>query len=430
MEINVKEMTMPRYMARFQCIGTRCELSCCGDYWGINVNKQAYQRIERVLTRNQQARTAFTEKVIRLHGDKAGKVNYAKFALDEQGNCGFLTGEKLCLLQRDYGEITLPLVCTTYPRYNYLINGRFERYGTLSCPEVARQCLLSDDGLVLESVAEAPTPGSYGNVRAYPKVDSFYQKYVDDIRSTMCGLLALPDYSFEQRMALTLFFAIRTQPYFNDQLTADPAARLGESIDYINQKKNQEEIIGLLPGIKFDYKPAVKYVLSIIYTSESSNVSGSQKHHFAKKMREAMGLASEMPMDAALATAGQLYQKQKQALVEQYSETLDQYFTRYAFNFWLSNPYAISSDLVVHMRRLLLRFMTIKMCFFCHPDMVRLVESGEIANRQQAVDAAFIEVVVALGRTFDHNDALQKKLEDAMDKSNLGLPMLASFLKL
>src|SRR4051812_38382681 len=118
-----------------------------------------------------------------------GRHAWIRLERDKQ-SCPFLGTNKLCTVQTRYGEQTLPDVCATYPRLVAQFGERLEVWGTLSCPELARQCLLHDDALEL---VEAPPDISprMTPTTAVVGTPTPYQRYLDDMRAAVFELLSL-----------------------------------------------------------------------------------------------------------------------------------------------------------------------------------------------------------------------------------------------
>ena len=57
--------------------------------------------------------------------------------------CPMLSGDGLCRIQTEFGEIFLPNICAAYPRIAHTIDGIEEKALALSCPEAARLVLLN-----------------------------------------------------------------------------------------------------------------------------------------------------------------------------------------------------------------------------------------------------------------------------------------------
>ncbi len=429
MENTIKEILTPRYMAQFQCLGGECEDSCCIDEWTITIEKKYYQKIERVLSRNQQSRTEFTNKIKRLHGSAADKTHYATIAHGEDHRCGFLSETRMCSLHQAYGPGILPSVCGTYPRLNFIINNRFERYGTLSCPEVARQCLLHDDALTLELLSTTPQPNTYGNLATVGDRHNYYEKYYDDIRTTVAELLTLPGYSLETRLFFVIFFAIRSQKIFYDGVPHDPFDGLKESINHIKQAQHQAEIQTLTAQIACDFLAPTKLVLNILFTCRTAYSPSSSRYLFTQKIIDSVFRESpQMTQAEAGAFAFKRYSAVKNRIAPHYRDKLELYFTNYALNFWLSYPYIQSPHLVNHTRKLLLRLAAIKFCLFNHPAIVEVAHSDSPHGHEERLERTVVETVYLLTRSFDHNNSFMEKMEAEMERDNAGLPLLAALL--
>src|SRR5204863_7934824 len=77
--------------------------------------------------------------------EDAPKPNrYALMVLRDDGRCRMLDEDRLCRIHKRYGEPLLSDTCAVYPRSTGRVEDRLELAGAISCPEVARLCLLVD----------------------------------------------------------------------------------------------------------------------------------------------------------------------------------------------------------------------------------------------------------------------------------------------
>lgn len=150
---------MPRYAARFQCIGPRCEDTCCAS-WTIHIDKKTYKAYRQ--DKSPELGGLLAKNLVRIGADAATHA-YAVFRPSgDQQQCPIMQ-DGLCSIHKQLGESHLPDVCFTYPRQTHEVDGQFEQSLSLSCPEAARLALLAEDALdftegtaaVRESVATA-----------------------------------------------------------------------------------------------------------------------------------------------------------------------------------------------------------------------------------------------------------------------------------
>ena len=429
MDHKINEVIAPRYMAQFQCIGSECEDSCCTDEWKIYVDKIHYKKIEKAFSNNHRPREEFTKQFKRIRGSRASDFQYAEITHNNGARCGLLKDDGTCELHSKYGPKILPDVCATYPRLNNVFLNRLERYGSLSCPEVARLCLLHNDSTKLaplEITDFRPKAISTNLIRV--EDNDYYALYLDEIRQTIVNLLSLPKYTFEQRMFFVIFFIVQINDFFYRGITENPKQHLREAVQYINEGDNLAEIISLIPGISIKLSQPMQLITKLL-TAGLDTASPSTRHFSYVVLQYSLleDITDENKVESLSKSLAQ-YTETKNS-TQAYSTRVDNYFNNYAINFWLSSWYTDSLNLITHMRKLLLRLATIKFILFSHPNIVNLKDKPDDKSTENVLDETIVEVVYLLGRRFEHNQARINKMEEEMDKLDYGLPVLASLLK-
>ncbi len=100
-----------RYMTRFRCIGPACEHSCC-EGWRVDVDEAHYRKLKKAMNGSARDREAFRAIHLRNRDDASrGPARYAQMRLAPSGACGQLGADRLCDVQRRFGEEML-----LYPR--------------------------------------------------------------------------------------------------------------------------------------------------------------------------------------------------------------------------------------------------------------------------------------------------------------------------
>jgi lysine-N-methylase len=140
----------------FVCIGADCEDTCCAS-WQIPVdvptlkkweNSSGYPKIKNALT-------------IVSEEDVTASCGAHINANPETNACHFLDPQKLCSLQKEFGHSFLSNTCRKFPREESKIDDICERSFSLSCPEVARKILSPKDGLTLEIIEDNEASGPF-----------------------------------------------------------------------------------------------------------------------------------------------------------------------------------------------------------------------------------------------------------------------------
>lgn len=132
---------VPRYVTRFSCIGSACEDNCCTG-WKVSIDKKTFNAYRQV--KHPVLAERFDDTVKRERSLKSD-VNYARIEMTPGTGVCPMMEHSLCAVQRELGESYLSDTCFSYPRFTRQFAGQHEQALTLSCPEAARQALLSAD---------------------------------------------------------------------------------------------------------------------------------------------------------------------------------------------------------------------------------------------------------------------------------------------
>ncbi len=176
--------TTLRYMNEFACIADKCSDTCCAG-WRVLVEESHYHRFAANLREEGKNPDDYMK---RLGPNNSG--SFASVRHDERGGCMFLAPEGLCSIHSKDGEKALPQVCQTYPRKYLVVGQRIEAAGMLSCPEVARLAVLSDDLVLPTTYRPALTDKQRARILAKPKTPE--SAHFELIRSFGLELLLTP----------------------------------------------------------------------------------------------------------------------------------------------------------------------------------------------------------------------------------------------
>jgi hypothetical protein len=167
-----------RFLSRFRCLAGACPETCCAG-WAVPVDETRLEAIREAMSHSEAERAefsrSFTPKVdVKLR--TAGLV-----VLRDGHSCSMLDEERLCSLQKRYGEALLPDICAAYPRVASRTLGHVEVTASLSCPEAARLCLLEEDATEIIELL----PASLGRLRIFLELEqprNLYEAALHDVR--------------------------------------------------------------------------------------------------------------------------------------------------------------------------------------------------------------------------------------------------------
>jgi lysine-N-methylase len=126
----------PQYARNFRCTGSASEENCCRG-WDVIVDRPSYRKYEANPTLQPVLQECF-----KLITDHPNETKHAVIKYRFSSICPFLSAERLCRLQQEYGDDYLCVTCATYPRVPRKIESLCEHALSLSCIEAARLVLL------------------------------------------------------------------------------------------------------------------------------------------------------------------------------------------------------------------------------------------------------------------------------------------------
>jgi lysine-N-methylase len=149
---HANQVTTPRYVQAFACIGSTCPITCCGG-WQIQVDQATHELWQTIDV--EPLRTAL-RKGSRLipPEDAPSNANHAQLVFTDDEHCTLLTTEKLCSVHSQLGEAALPRTCRDFPRVYARSAERTSMHCSLGCPEAARLALTDTAAMEMVS-AEA-----------------------------------------------------------------------------------------------------------------------------------------------------------------------------------------------------------------------------------------------------------------------------------
>jgi lysine-N-methylase len=217
------------YADRFRCIGPLCEDTCCQG-WKIPVDAAAldlYKKLPGSQLKSQiigaiiPAPAALSDSGANVAIPCTDAAAQSVLRLREDGHCALLNSDSLCTIHAKLGEAYLPSVCATYPRVQRQFGSHRESALALSCPEAARQVLLSPSLLSpallspsLLATAEQPQRSPSESISDTPPCFA-------GIRSTMIALIGSRNLPLWQRLVNLGLLCQRLDSIEAGQLSVD-----------------------------------------------------------------------------------------------------------------------------------------------------------------------------------------------------------------
>ena len=239
----------PKYVADFQCDGSKCNAKCCGNKWKISIDVDTYKKYQRI--KNPIMRKKILSSIKPTTNRIGFEINFGKGT-----SCPLLCEDNLCYVQLNLGEEALSNTCKGYPRVVKQVGKYQFRLLSMTCPIAAEKALFYSDGIDIQQVGIEDDTAAWK--LAANRVE---KKSIDDdlaaVHVIMGGLSLLQNnyYTFEQRLVLLGLFLDRVE---NCQQDLEAVAGV---IDYYNSHEFQQEISSLWDNWQY-YETAHKQFMT------------------------------------------------------------------------------------------------------------------------------------------------------------------------
>ena len=301
----------PKYVADFQCAGSKCDAKCCRNLWLIDIDRETYKKYQRI--KNPSMR----KKILTSMQPSITRVGF-KIKFNENGACPLLCEDNFCYVQKNLGEDALSETCKLYPRrLNKIGNYQF-RVLSMTCPVAAEQALLSPYGMELQQLSCEDDSAAWKLA-----VKNTHSKEVSDdlaaVHIMMGGLAILQNtsYTFEQRLVLLGLFLDRVEDCRQD---VEAVAGL---IDYYNSDTFQQEISNLWDNWQYYPTAHQQFMKGIITVLE--------------QQKEKLLIASE-PWQIMNQYYNNIYEKRHHVIQDNFGSVLERYWQHE----WLFHAYPYS----------------------------------------------------------------------------------------
>ena len=222
----------PKYVADFQCDGSKCNAKCCGK-WRIDIDMETYKKYQRIKN------PAMRKKILSSIQPSTIQTGF-QIKLNNKGVCPLLCEDNLCYIQRNMGEGALSQTCKVYPRMVQQIGNYQFRMLAMTCPVAAEYALLSPNAMELQQISCEEDTYAWKLMAKNCNMKNVPNDLAA-VHIMMGGLAILQNtsYTFEQRLVLLGLFLDRVEDCQQD------VEAVSGLIEYYNSDVFQQEISNL-----------------------------------------------------------------------------------------------------------------------------------------------------------------------------------------
>lgn len=315
------------FYTQFECIGSRCEDTCCAG-GVVTIDKQTYKEYQGI------SNSLLREKILKHinRNRQATSDDQYKVKLLPNNSCPYLDQENLCDIYKNCGESYLSKTCTVYPRTGREFCGVREYSMSLSCPEVARLALLRTDVIRMVETDEALCHSS--KIKQM-KVEELCGKYPQDYYEVfnsirmLCFLsLQIRNLAIDERLFLIGFYLNK----FNTFLAEKNLPGMNQAIiGFIDCSQSPAPFMVHYHQLDSDVNLKLKYFTNVLLTMLPVDLN--------KRLAECVGwFISGLELD-----------REKTVDIDKVAEVYMDGYEKYYIPFIEENGHLIENYLVTHM---------------------------------------------------------------------------------
>ncbi len=439
-----------KYMNRFGCIGPACEENCCLDGWRIDVDKGHYDKLMAMAQFSAKPiARRFSSTFTILPKKKKNEPDRYLLKQNDGGGCSLFADSGWCELHGTFGYEALPHVCAFYPRKLKYVGDTMELSATGSCPEIARQILLPEDGVDLEPIDMARLHRRVLQDGMDPRDLRPFFRYFVEVRGFVLELLRDDSLTWDQRQFLMLWFAKRTTEVLTKKNLDPDASIVKRELDILANPQVRHEIIKRYQDLE---TPAALSLLIVrgIVRPNSAGIQRPQWNELIRstiasysKLREILpqsddpaehdreadkALTEPVPMSTLEVMREYTGRRDRLRAVASVAKRIDGYFRNYSLHTWFHRMPIEEQDILSYTLRGLTQQAAVKFLIYSSLALQDLLKAYEAASDDDkpnaeaalldAVEKHSVSVFYKVARHVEHG-LLIKWLSDMLRKMQM-----------
>lgn len=422
-------LTLP-YVAEFECLGGDCEDSCCKN-WDIKFDKAHYHLLKARMQDDKEEEKLFHR--VMVVNDEGNDKNYAHIRMEDNGLCPLLDADGLCHIHRNYGQEPLCDTCAFYPRVISNCYQTMEMTGALSCPEMARMCLLGDyeNEFIEFDHNKLPHSGGFPIMREINESNQDdYASQFTNVRNTMLSIAKCEDYSIKSRLYFLAYLANKISSMYHQNCMLEDSELLDDELssvvtesvlnslqDYLSQYAVDEPIalviVQSIIQLKVNQSPEEKFSQVAREVLDSYKDESSSKKNNAKKNNSSVDdtlLADELSA---------VFYRRQAHIKKHFHVKLECILSRYLINCLYREWFITMPNPFTYVHMLTIRIAILRFLLFSHPRILEMAEKlDENSGSKEEITKSLEELVITIfynfARAVDHNLPFLQVVYDAI----------------
>ena len=423
---------MAGYLQDFTCIGGECEDTCCKG-WDIRFDKKHYELVQAAAQQQGGPEAKTLKRYVKINeAESRTEQNYALLTLQENGECPFLQTDGWCRLHKKFGVKPLSNICAYFPRVLSRYGNTVEMSGALSCPEMVRQCLFSENSMELGPFEpdRLPRPDDYPLSRELelPTGEYYYDQFLP-VREVLLNLLRLEGFPLSSRLYFLSSFASRLGAFYYHEAETQHPGQLKKELDRAMQVSTLEKLDEFASRyVAAD--PVAIIVVQAILQLRVQNYPDEPHTRMVQNIlqryeKQLSPIEKYSSLDGALPAAEvwALFQQQQTMIDKAFGVELDNCLSRYLYNCLFREWFITMPDLFTYIHMLTIRMAILRFLLYSHPEIIALAENQVSAKEANddltSLRKELVKVIYLNSRAIDHNTSFLKVVYDAINEQQM-----------
>ena len=377
------EELKPFYYDKFKCIGNKCKDTCCAG-WKVTIDKKSYLKYKNV---KGEFSSRIKNSVTRIKKSK-NDLYYAEMKLVD-GRCQFLNEDNLCDIYINLGENYLCNTCKQYPRIIHKYNDLYEKTLNLSCPEVAR-ILVTSNEVFSFNIDNSNLNDIEKQLTLRCDIDKNIYDVLWEGRSLSIDLAQFKEIEIWKRIMLISIASEELQKIIDEGRYEE----LNKTVDDLKKQFTSESYINYLDSFSENIQIKIGYIKLLLQRKANSGVGNDIFIKFLDDFNYLLECYNSQELYVKL----KLDEEKFYSYMKKFDGAMENYIVYLLYN----NYFKITKVKTMKKAILLiaLNYSTIRMLLFG-----RWKRNNEEINEEDVVDALY-----SYSRVMEHNDSFIDEL--------------------
>ena len=377
------EELKPFYYDKFKCIGNKCKDTCCAG-WKVTIDKKSYLKYKNVRGEFSSRIKSSITRIRKNNND----LYYAEMELVD-GRCQFLNEDNLCDIYINLGENYLCNTCKQYPRIIHKYNDLYEKTLNLSCPEVAR-ILVTSNEVFSFNIDNSNLNDIEKQLTLRCDIDKNIYDVLWEGRSLSIDLAQFKEIEIWKRIMLISIASEKLQKIIDERRYQ----KLNKTIEDLKKQFTSESYINYLDSFSENIQIKIGYIKLLLQRKANSGVGNDIFIKFLDDFNYLLECYNSQELYVKL----KLDEEKFYSYMKKFDGAMENYIVYLLYN----NYFKITKAKVMKKSILLiaLNYSTVRMLLF----------GRWKKNNEEVTEEDVVDVLYSYSRVMEHNDGFIDEL--------------------